>query len=428
MQLSKKLVDHRKQIIYSCPTVLRCTHSQKNITRQRGMESAFASFRVLPSLAGLKHWCRKLARLKLSTRWLPASQCLSAPSSLIDLCPLERFAASVFRFHYERWLHAGGRNDSDLERIGAEWWVQSRKVSSSEDVTALHYDNDQRLAEDFSVYLFPSLSTVTYITDHGTDSSSAAPTLVFDHVCEDDRKGKKVHSMLISRPVQDKHIVFEGTKLHGAPGNHEFQNAFVDCRSSAGGVVEDERITLLVNMWFETQPCAWELSRKHKIDLGLCESSEQVVNDFEFRPREVANVHYNDVRDGDGHTLLDYVPPGAEWREEQDSEEESEEDKNPEEDVHKSQWQCKDNCARQTSDEHVQGDEGINVVSLRIPRFAGLASDTCVIAFDAEGNECPAFVSASVNDDADEHKVEGTEQGPIQIHEDGMTRKRFKVE
>lgn len=391
MRASKTAVEHHKEATSFLPLPFCCTLIVEDANHPRTQADMFECFTMKPSpsKSSLKRLCLKYSRLTFGTspsRWLSAAQCLGEVALPVGLCPLERFTASVFRFHYKRWLKMNSRNSLNLEEIGAEWWVRVKKASdfacdASEATIGLHYDKDERLFEEFHLLAFPTLSTVTYLTEHGGDAS----TLVFDHEYMDDLSNKRIGSMLMSRPASDKHIVFPGTKLHGAPGNTLFQDAFVESVSGdrSGG---EERITFIVNLWFENRPLVHELSSKHRSALELHHGVEHIADNLEFVSCEVPKFRYKSVQGSDTVITLNYLCSGTVGMDsDSGGEEDGEEEKDDE----------GDNRLAQYSKDSVEKHDGsLNELVLQVPHVVGLITDTCQIVFDTEHGECPRLVSS----------------------------------
>jgi len=106
--------------------------------------------------------------------------------------------------------------------IGMEWWTQIR--DTKEDIT-FHYDKDEGLCSEKSIYNYPMKSTVTYLTDIG------GPTAIFNN--EQYNKG------YLSFPKVNKHILFDGHLFHGVMGPLGKEIPSKD----------NQRITLLINYW-----------------------------------------------------------------------------------------------------------------------------------------------------------------------------------
>ena len=173
---------------------------------------------------------------------------VDAPESNVDddtidasRCLLEGLAYEILLFH--------SRKDGTSYR-GCEWWVQVKpnKASTSDTNNEgsisidMHYDKDEDLAESFGLGVFPTKSTVTYLT---TGATTAAPTLIFPHTYHDPADTLLPH-VYASRTVQGKHLVFDGSLLHGA----------IPLVKDNGVCNDDDvlRVTFLVNLWKDHRP------------------------------------------------------------------------------------------------------------------------------------------------------------------------------
>jgi hypothetical protein len=218
-------------------------------------EAAFGAYDLTsprPSSTAVVDDCRTLVKLTKDTHWLPLNACVGANTS--KLTNIESLVASIFRRHLGTMP---ATEAYDVERTGAEWWVQVKSlaanISNAEAAIDLHYDKDEFLAESFALGNFPDISTVTYLTQHDVGK----PTLVFDH-CYTDDESRDIDTVRVSYPVRDKHIAFKGELLHGAPRLGEMEGSW---SNDFGGDVDGEfRITLLVNLWVNNKPCISELS------------------------------------------------------------------------------------------------------------------------------------------------------------------------
>jgi hypothetical protein len=177
------------------------------------------------------------------TFWIPRSH------NGEGLCILEKLALSTMMQH---------ESTHNLEDVsGAEWWVQVKETQQSEclefDRKAsidLHYDKDESLAEEFGLGSFPTLSTVTYLSD------LSYPTLIFSRIYEEPEDAM-ISSMVVCHPKVGKHLVFDGRLLHGAPAcsatmmmkNHNEERNENEFRTDSGC-----RITFLVNIWRNRKP------------------------------------------------------------------------------------------------------------------------------------------------------------------------------
>lgn len=209
---------------------------------------------------------KELVKHSRDTFWLDADTVSDNDGSL---CDLELLAWKIFRQHMHHYNLREAANDSG-HCIGAEWWVQVKQVSlpppseasqsrletyaNGEEAVDLHYDKDEELAESFGLGLFPTLSTVTYLTD----SVNAPPTLVFSRRY-DEGDDNAISEMLISHPMVAKHLAFDGRLLHGAPSHFALRPLFERLRNEEMNVNATTRITFLVNLWLSHKPAGVEV-------------------------------------------------------------------------------------------------------------------------------------------------------------------------
>ncbi len=151
-------------------------------------------------------------------------------------CALEALALQIFEHH------CGGSEMRRAARSGAEWWVQMKDPSAAGEEArqiCFHWDKDERAHALHGFYVFPQLSTVTYLSDGG------APTVVLDR--RPDSFSGDISSEPISEgaacfPERGRHLVFDGRKLHAAP------------LELARAPTSDRRVTFLVNCWLNHRP------------------------------------------------------------------------------------------------------------------------------------------------------------------------------
>jgi hypothetical protein len=188
--------------------------------------------------------CITLSKLSKDTFWINGN---SNPRS-----SLEMLALKIFFHHIEDM-----KCQIDLDRSGAEYWVQVKGVDNdneSDDTRNLgvdiHYDKDEEIASIFKVGVFPTLSTVTYLSD----VNGSAPTVVFQHTANNP-VGSPITKAWVTPCCVNKHLCFDGRFLHGAPSqlsqknNSESQNIF-----SSNTLFSNLRVTFLVNIWIHHQP------------------------------------------------------------------------------------------------------------------------------------------------------------------------------
>jgi hypothetical protein len=171
---------------------------------------------------------------------------------------LEELALYIFNYHVQS-LSSRSPVDFAFNRqlSGAEWWVQIKDLSDPDDVASssidLHYDKDEDIAENFDVGIFPSISTVTYLTEQ-TAITNSQPTIIFPTTANDPM-GTEIWECYISYPVFGKHISFDGRLLHGAPANAQLRNwRGVEPPKLTDDSQPKKRITFLVNIWLNHHP------------------------------------------------------------------------------------------------------------------------------------------------------------------------------
>jgi hypothetical protein len=213
---------------------------------------SFSHFLSPAAAATLRADCLVLDRLETqrgegsNTYWMPAD---ATPR-----CGFERAAKEILDYHTR-----GCR--FPLERSGAEWWTQIRKVGAAapegptrrEDVgtqregpsIGFHWDMDLEVMRDHGLGLHPHLSTVTYLSDVG------GPTAVASQRRPDEEAGVRLkpRALLLSFPSVGKHFAFDGRFVHGAPSAPPSAPA---APGSVGG--EQLRVTFLVNIWLGYTP------------------------------------------------------------------------------------------------------------------------------------------------------------------------------
>lgn len=235
---------------------------------------------------------KELIRHSRDTFWLDTKEMaegVTQPQS-DKICDLELLAWHVFRRHVEQYCRVGNQGKDDFVIMGAEWWVQVKPVSSSslkshdensadaldtvllQEAIDLHYDKDEEMAASFGLGVFPSLSTVTYLTD---SMENASPTLIFSRRYDSDAE-ERMTEMFISHPSCGKHIVFDGRLLHGAPAHpllrrHQVKREITDSREPS------VRITFLVNVWLNYKP-----ARVNPLPPSIRESIWKTTNDSKF--------------------------------------------------------------------------------------------------------------------------------------------------
>jgi hypothetical protein len=190
--------------------------------------------------------CRVLASLSHDTFWIDGD---AKPR-----CGLESIALEVYQYHVDRHNLPSGSGAS-----GCEFWTQVKKAHRGVD---LHYDKDEEIAALMEIGVYPSISTVTYLTQGSMHAY--APTVVFNRGADTDIDAP-IDSVGIVFPSIGKHLAFNGALLHGAPAvlrslEQEGEGEEGEDEEGVRGVGEEEessewRITFLVNVWIGHRPC-----------------------------------------------------------------------------------------------------------------------------------------------------------------------------
>ena len=192
----------------------------------------------------LRQQCIELVRHSKETFWLARGD--------EPRCLLEQLAREILDYHCQGL--------PVTEAAGAEWWVQVKDASQGID---LHYDKDEKIAEVFQLGFFPSLSTVTYLTQGSSESPCQVPTVVFNTTANAPIGESPIREVAVSFPQLGKHISFQGDLLHGAPvqwleGDQEDQEEEKPSKPSkmaaSKGAGQQQRVTFLLNVWSDHRP------------------------------------------------------------------------------------------------------------------------------------------------------------------------------
>jgi hypothetical protein len=283
---------------------------------------------------------QELVRHSKETFWLDAN---SSNHQIEDLCSLEQLAWNIFRRHSEVYL----TNTSETCKLmGAEWWVQVKCITYNDEHNSLatgdsaqnkqpyynngkeaidlHYDKDEDLAETFGLGVFPTLSTVTYLTD----SIGAPPTLVLSRRYDETNSANPIHHVLVSHPRRGKHLVFDGRLLHGAP----FHLVFREQARSISSTDINVRVTFLVNLWIGHKPagvrplerCIHNLLKERVRDSIV---SSKLSSSFDFERQSISMKALNTETDCKVNTRVElpFLGKGTTWGD-NDTEEDSDDD------------------------------------------------------------------------------------------------------
>ena len=161
------------------------------------------------------------------------------------------------RFSLEQMVEIIGRLDFPggipKHIVGAEYWVQVRRGDAD---GGFHYDKDESAASNKQRMIFPSLSTITYLTDGG------APTVILNQTTNqfgNDEVPAVPSEGYLSFPATGKHIHFNGKAQHGVAGGI--------CQTGC----DKDRVVLLINWWDHAPepPNCQRLSTARVKDLGF---------------------------------------------------------------------------------------------------------------------------------------------------------------
>lgn len=272
-----------------------------------------------------------------------------------DLCELEQLACSIFLRHVESYNLKNFIENTKYQDFGVEWWVQVKEVVNSDEneedgdmmmtnrneAIDLHYDKDEELAASFDIGSFPTLSTVTYLTDgpFGKDMNghdvSAPPTLIFAHTHEmvndgplgrhlftDENEVKDSPQLLVCHAREGKHLCFDGHLLHGAASNIALRKAITMKGETVNSVKNQGlRVTFLVNIWLTRRPSrVITLPDSIRSALKTC-SISPVINSIHpllMHPRKIHECRIGGDERNDPSSALDriklpFVSNNATW-------------------------------------------------------------------------------------------------------------------
>jgi hypothetical protein len=138
---------------------------------------------------------------------------------------IEKYVYDIAMFHFARL------KIRDIENHAIEFWCKSKFQTP-----ALHVDCDESLKRKGS-YVYPLLSCVTYLND-----VSGCPTIItnVDMDCYKYKDFESQNEVILSLPVRNKQITFDGRFFHGS--TTLFENQCIQ-----------ERYIIAINFW-KTKP------------------------------------------------------------------------------------------------------------------------------------------------------------------------------
>ena len=310
---------------------------------QRGRQYIMDAFNVADFRSDTK-LCRNLVEQaselvthSKETFWLDQRQHEQQAHKEHSWCDLEKMAWRIFEQNKRHY-------NLDIQGVGgAEWWLQVKKTdqesveshpqqqslgSAGAEAVDLHYDKDESLAEKFGLGSFPTLSTVTYLTE------GSNPTVLFSRTYEQE-DDDVIPDMMISHPVMGKHLVFDGRLLHGAPAHADLRSSYLSTGGDDAKTREKEkkespamRVTLLVNIWADRKPAG-----VHPLDQNIRDAIKKTIpkkvfkkktdfaqiGDFEKIdiPERVVETE-EDGEDDSRRIQLPFVCKGITWESEDD--------------------------------------------------------------------------------------------------------------
>jgi len=163
------------------------------------------------------------------------SEFIQKDTMLLDLTKtsyslVEKYVYDSAMFHIARL------NISDMETHFVEFWCKSKF-----DTYTLHLDCDENMKKTNGKYEHPILSCVTYLNDVPN-----SPTIItnVDLECYKYKEFEEQTEIVLSLPVRNKQITFEGHYYHGSTTLSD-----VDVSESGNSCETDERYIIAINLW-----------------------------------------------------------------------------------------------------------------------------------------------------------------------------------
>jgi hypothetical protein len=173
-------------------------------------------------------WC--ISNHKYHDNLLRGIDAFGSCAVLLDLTKsnytlIEKYVYDIAKFHFARL------KIRDIENHAIEFWCKSKFKTH-----ALHVDCDESLKRKGS-YAYPLLSCVTYLND-----VSSCPTIItnVDMDCYKYKDFESQTELILSLPVRNKQITFDGRFFHGSTTLFDNQDI-------------QERYIIAINFW-KTKP------------------------------------------------------------------------------------------------------------------------------------------------------------------------------
>lgn len=187
----------------------------------------------IPIIAGsrkdnINTWC--ISNHKYHDNLLRDIDKFCSDTFLLDLTKskftlIEKYVYDIAMFHFARM------NIHDIENHVIEFWCKSKFYTHN-----LHVDCDESLKRK-GVHVYPLLSCVTYLND-----VSSCPTIItnVDMDCYKYKEFESQTELIMSLPVRNKQITFDGHFFHGSTALFDNQDI-------------QERYIIAINFW-KTKP------------------------------------------------------------------------------------------------------------------------------------------------------------------------------
>ena len=151
---------------------------------------------------------------------------------------IEKYVYDIVAFHFARL------NISDTENHFVEFWCKSKF-----DTHTLHLDCDEKLKKTKGEYEHPLLSCVTYLND-----APNSPTVItnVDLECYKYKEFEEQTEIVLSLPVRNKQITFDGHFYHGSTTLAEVDVHELGESDESGESDEresDDRYIIAINLW-----------------------------------------------------------------------------------------------------------------------------------------------------------------------------------
>lgn len=193
---------------------------------------------------------------------------------------IEKYVYDIALFHFARL------NIRDIENHAIEFWCKSKFETHT-----LHVDCDQKLHRKTGKYVYPLLSCVTYLND-----VSSSPTIItnVDMECYKYKDFESQTEVILSLPVRNKQITFDGRFFHGSTTLFDNQNI-------------QQRYIIAINFW-KTKPHEVEyynLNNESDYNDKLILKREETLITLREDDTKICSIHLCD--DAINYTLFNNI-------------------------------------------------------------------------------------------------------------------------